>query len=266
MREDRAEHQFTVNGRRMRGTKEGVERALRGVKPEAVRRQAVEIGGARYPVKQAFAVAFGMDRKEFVTNTATRVLQRLGFEVYSRTATARNHEIHETHERGTAGTGTARNEGGGVRSEGTATASGVRPRFPYTAWMPKAAEAQRLDMRAIELRWSEWHRWEDLEEDDRGGGGVEVPDGSPGVYEAKVEGQEERLTIGRASDLRARVKQGLIRGNRHHPAGEKIRKSEDTAQVRVRWAVTDRPGAAEEELHKQHVREFGRLPKYTGHT
>jgi len=58
----------------------------------------------------------------------------------------------------------------------------------------------------------------------------------------------------------------MVRGNRHHPAGEKIRKHEDTARVRVRWAMTDSPGSAEEELHKAHVRKFGRLPKYTGHT
>ena len=33
--------------------------------------------------------------------------------------------------------------------------------------------------------------------------------------------------------------------------------------VEVRWAETDRPAAAEEELHRRHRERFGRLPRYT---
>jgi hypothetical protein len=251
---DRVECDFTVKGRRIHGTRDGVEKALRGVEPEAVKAQWVMIGGRRYPVRQAFAVAFGMVRSDFVTNTALRVLQRLGFEMYTGQAKAGTG-------RATAGTGERRGDGGTAEGGG-----GVRARFPYSAWVPKTVELERLDLGAIELRWSEWHRWEDLVKDDRGGRGVQIPEGTPGVYEAKLEGEEERLVIGKASDLWVRVRQGLVRGHTGHAAGAKLRANEDLSQVRVRWAVTDRPGAAEEELHQRHLRRFGKLPKYTEHT
>jgi hypothetical protein len=57
-----------------------------------------------------------------------------------------------------------------------------------------------------------------------------------------------------------------VKGSVPHQAGNKIRRSEDTSRVLVRWALTDWPAAAEEALHKQHVREHGRLPKYTQRT
>jgi hypothetical protein len=192
------------------------------------------------------------------------VLQRLGFETYSAKRGVLSAELGapDGGGRGTAAAGTVRpgNEGGQAGEQRP------KPRFPYVAWAQKVAEVQRLDLRAIELRWSEWHRWEDLQEDDRGGRGVQVPDGSPGVYEAKLEAEPARLVIGKASDLRARVKQGLVKGHRPHPAGAGIRTHEDLSQVRVRWAVTDRPAGAEEGLHRLHRRRFGKLPKYTGHT
>lgn len=59
-----------------------------------------------------------------------------------------------------------------------------------------------------------------------------------------------------------RVKQGLV----PHSAGERIRLSEDTSRIVVRWAETDRPACAEEELHRKHLQKHGRLPKYVEHT
>jgi len=238
---DRAEYHFTVKGRRVRATREGVEKALEGVEPEAVRNYAVVIGGRQYPARQAFAVAFGLPRGQFATKAALRVLQGLGYEAYHRRASA-------------------------ATTSGSEGEQGGKPRFPHIGHLVRAVETERLNLPTIELHWSAWHRWEDVAADDRGAGGVQIPDGTPGVYEAKLEGEKERLVIGKAADLLMRVRHGMVRGNLGHDAGGKIRANEDLSRVRVRWAVTDRPSAAEEELHKQHQRRFGRLPKYTRHT
>jgi len=235
---------FVLKGTQIRTTREAVEKALEGIAPEPVRTHWVSIRGRRFPVRQAFAAAFGVARRDVKTRVAVRVLRKLGFDVY------------------TARAGTPR-----PAAEPHAPGQQVpKHRFPYTAWMPVAAETQRLDLRAIELKWSKWHCWEDLARDDRGAGGVHVPEGTPGVYEAKVEGENERLTIGRASDLYARVKDSLVSGRKYRRGGDKIRANEDLSKVRVRWAVTDRPAAAEEELHLQHIRQHGRLPRYTQRT
>jgi hypothetical protein len=77
---------------------------------------------------------------------------------------------------------------------------------------------------------------------------------------------EERLTIGKASDLRMRIRQGLVKGKTPHSAGGGIRTEEDTSKIVVRWAITDRPATVEEELRKRHLDKFGRLPKYVEHS
>jgi len=118
----------------------------------------------------------------------------------------------------------------------------------------------------IELDWSDWASWDSLKVDSRSGQGVIVPNKVPGVYEARLTGAEERLTIGKASDLRYRIKQALVKGKAKHSAGDDIRANEDTSRIEVRWAATERPAAAEEELHKRYQTKFGKLPKYTEHT
>ncbi|MFQ5778215.1 MAG: hypothetical protein ACE5IP_09430 [Terriglobia bacterium] len=127
--------------------------------------------------------------------------------------------------------------------------------------MPK----QTIGIPQIELSWSAWTAWNDLKVDARHGMGVPVPN-KPGVYEVKYIDDKERLTIGKTSNLRGRIKQGLVKGNRPHSTGQKIRPKEDLSRVAIRWALTDRPGAAEEELHKRYIKRFKRLPKYTEHT
>jgi len=127
-------------------------------------------------------------------------------------------------------------------------------------------EKEMFTIPPIALEWSKWTAWGDLTIDARSGTGVRVPNRKPGVYESKYVYDEERLTIGKASDLRYRIKQGLVKGKAPHSAGDDIRASEDTSKIVVRWAVTDRPAAAEEELHKRHFATFGKLPKYTEHT
>ena len=128
-----------------------------------------------------------------------------------------------------------------------------------------------MDIRHIEiapviLNWSDWYHWSRFETDARTDpNGIILPN-LPGVYEAKPIGTDERLTIGKASNLRMRVKQGLVKGKVPHSSGKDIREKEDTLTLVIRWAVTDRPAAVEEELHKRHVEFFGRLPKYTDRT
>jgi hypothetical protein len=128
------------------------------------------------------------------------------------------------------------------------------------------AGKELVNIPPIVLEWSDWTAWNDLKIDARGKGGVRVPNGVPGVYEAKYMDADVRLTIGKASDLRYRVKQGLVKGKAQHSSGDKIRDNEDISKIVVRWAVTERPAAAEEELHKRHQAKFGDLPKYTEHT
>jgi hypothetical protein len=78
----------------------------------------------------------------------------------------------------------------------------------------------------IVLEWSAWNLWENLKTDGQTGVDIRIP----------------------------------------HSTGEKIRANEDIAEIYVRWAVTDRPSAAEEELHRQYKAKFGQLPQYTVHT
>jgi len=124
----------------------------------------------------------------------------------------------------------------------------------------------KIEIPIIHLEWSNWYPWEQLLLDARTESkSVSMPD-KPGVYEAKLATTEILLTIGKASNLRMRVKQGLIKGKVPHSSGNKIRKLEDTSQICIRWAETDRPACVEEELHKRYVAEHGVLPKYTKRT
>lgn len=125
-------------------------------------------------------------------------------------------------------------------------------------------ESITLHIPPIDLEWSDWVHWSSLIVDSRLGKGVLVPNRVPGVYEVRLIGAEQRrLTIGKASNLRWRIKQGLVKGIAKHSSGTKIRRCEDVSTIEVRWAQTDRPCAAEEELHKRYRASFGELPKYT---
>lgn len=124
-------------------------------------------------------------------------------------------------------------------------------------------ERQTIEIPVIVLEWTDWKEWNYLKADARTHRGASVPP-RPGVYEARLKSSRNRLTIGRSSNLRFRVKQALLKGKT--AAGEKIRRDEDVSAIVIRWARTDRPAAAEEELHKRHKAQFGSLPKHTGHT
>ena len=132
--------------------------------------------------------------------------------------------------------------------------------------MKNGADEEIIVIPPIKLVWSEWVPWPHFNIDSRFGAGVIVPNGQPGVYEVRYADTEERLTIGKAADLRMRLKQGLVKGKTPHSAGQAIRANEDTMKLVVRWAVTERPSAVEEELHRQYRAKFGKLPKYVQHT
>ncbi|HBG26943.1 MAG: hypothetical protein A2Y10_12360 [Planctomycetes bacterium GWF2_41_51] len=84
-----------------------------------------------------------------------------------------------------------------------------------------------------------------------------------GVYEVKQKtANQERLHIGKASNLRERILKGLILGTLPHSTGKRIRQGEDVSMLVVRWACTDRKAAVEEELHLRFKKHFGTLPEY----
>jgi hypothetical protein len=126
-------------------------------------------------------------------------------------------------------------------------------------------EEEVINIGSIVLRWSDWFSWDELKADARYGG-VSIPNYESGVYEVKHKDTEERLTIGKTSNLRMRIKEGLVRGKIPHSTGEKIRVKEDVSKLVIRWTVTDRPAAVEEELHRRYRDKFGGLPKYTERT
>ena len=125
---------------------------------------------------------------------------------------------------------------------------------------------EMINIPPIMLKWSDWVSWDALIPDVRYGGGVRVPNHEPGVYEVRYRDSKECLTIGKASDLRMRIKQGLVKGKTKHSSGFRIRANEEVSKLVVRWSTTDRPAAAEEELHRNYRIKFGELPKYTEHT
>ncbi len=61
--------------------REAIERALRGSLPEPIANHYVVVGSRRYPPKQAIAAVTGLDRADFTTHQARRILMRLGFAV-----------------------------------------------------------------------------------------------------------------------------------------------------------------------------------------
>ena len=123
---------------------------------------------------------------------------------------------------------------------------------------------QLLHIGDILLEWSDWVTWERVGNKD-----VTLPK-SPGVYDVKVHPKGCSLTIGKSGNLHKRIVRGLVQGKLPHSAGKSIKneitKEEDRATILIRWALTDRPAAAEEELHLRHRVCFGDLPRHTKKT
>jgi hypothetical protein len=125
-------------------------------------------------------------------------------------------------------------------------------------------QRQEVERATAVLEWSPWHPWPELAIDARTGG-IQIPNGRPGVCEVRraADSSGHRLTIGRASDLRFRVRQGLVKSKAKHSSGTRIRAQEDVKRLEVRWAETKRPAAVEEEEHGLYRERFGSLPEYT---
>lgn len=128
--------------------------------------------------------------------------------------------------------------------------------------MGQPMEKQAIHIPEITLAWADWYPWEAIKVDMRKPGGIFIPK-LPGVYEVKYQNSEVRLTIGKTNNLRRRVRRSLVKGIMPHSSGKRIRDSEDTSRLLVRWATTQFPAAVEEALHRQYFRKYGELPKYT---
>jgi hypothetical protein len=119
----------------------------------------------------------------------------------------------------------------------------------------------------IVLNWTDWVPWKDIEKG-KEDGGVKI-DNEPGVYEVKFTDVEDSLTIGKTANLNKRIIRGLVLGRLPHSSGIKIRedinnRKIDPSKIIIRWAKTNRPAAAEEELHYRVKGElkYGTLPSY----
>jgi hypothetical protein len=99
---DTARRQVTIAGRRFDLRRGQIERRMRGILPDPVARHFVVVGGRRYPPKQVIGHVTGLDRADFTTHQARRVLMRLGF------ATGRRASGSGRQAGATAGTSTGR--------------------------------------------------------------------------------------------------------------------------------------------------------------
>ncbi len=70
---------FTISGRPFELEREGVEKAVGGLLPAPLNEHYVVVGGRRFPPKQVIEHVTGLDRADFTTHQARRVLKRLGF-------------------------------------------------------------------------------------------------------------------------------------------------------------------------------------------
>jgi hypothetical protein len=71
--------QFTIAGERVSLEPAAIEAELARVLPEPVREHYVVVGGRRYPPKQVISHVAHLDRADFTTHQARRIMRRLGF-------------------------------------------------------------------------------------------------------------------------------------------------------------------------------------------
>lgn len=76
----------TVARHRFELRRDGVERAMRRVLPEPITSHYVVIDRRRYPPKQVLGVLTGLDRADFTSHQARRILTGLGFQAGRRPA------------------------------------------------------------------------------------------------------------------------------------------------------------------------------------
>ena len=84
----------TIGGQRFELRRQEVERRMRGVLAAPVKEHFVVVNGHRYPPKQVISQVTGLDRADFTTHQARRILMRLGFPAGRRAGGARHpHEV-----------------------------------------------------------------------------------------------------------------------------------------------------------------------------
>jgi hypothetical protein len=234
------EFEITVKGRKHLASRERVIEALDGVAPEPETLWMVEVEGAWYPVKQAFCETFGVERKDASTTDARRVLERLGLKVMRADVPIRK------------------------RAPGEEALRRRRP--PLIRWdRQERLPPEVLSIPDIWIKWSFVESFDDIAGTGEHSEEIDLPPPEPGVYEVRCRGRYEPLYIGRTLNLRQRVRDALVKGIAVHVAGQRMRENEGPALLCVRWAVTDRPAAAEEELLRRHEKFWGHLPEYVGH-
>lgn len=87
-----AQIQATISRHRFDLDAEGIDRALANVLPDPIADHFVVVGGRRYPPKQVIGIVTGLDRADFTTHQARRVLSRLGFTVGRRSTETQSSE------------------------------------------------------------------------------------------------------------------------------------------------------------------------------
>lgn len=70
---------FVIAGEKFELEREEIERRLARALPDPVQEHYVVVGARRFPPKQVIAEVTGLDRADFTTHQARRVLRRLGF-------------------------------------------------------------------------------------------------------------------------------------------------------------------------------------------
>ena len=70
---------MVIAGQRFRLERAAIAKAMKKALPEPLNQHYVVIAGRRYPPKQVIAEVTGLDRADFTTHQARRVLLRLGF-------------------------------------------------------------------------------------------------------------------------------------------------------------------------------------------
>src|ERR671923_2203095 len=80
--------QATIAGQAVRLDADDIALRLRDVLPEPLGDHYVVVAGKRFPPKQVISLVTGLDRADFNTHQARRILSRLGFTVGRRSRAA----------------------------------------------------------------------------------------------------------------------------------------------------------------------------------
>jgi len=70
---------FTISGQAFELDRLGIEQCMLDLLPDPLHEHYVVVRGRRFPPKQVLSCATGLDRADFTTHQARRILKRLGF-------------------------------------------------------------------------------------------------------------------------------------------------------------------------------------------